>query len=172
LTVQPLAEKPILPPKRTYKVIKSDGDRSNFDLLKAVKLRFEHRLTYEQIAKVMAVPMRTVHLKLQRLHEVLPDPEQERAFQTVKVQLLGGLEQALIRSMLQPDKIEKASLNNAAYALKQVNEIRRLESGQSTQNIGVLGKLIVEAEKTLLAAKPAKDAAETPQDEECQEVAS
>ena len=34
-----------------------------------------------------------------------------------------------------PDKLEKASLNNTAYALSQVHGALRLEQGQSTSNI-------------------------------------
>jgi len=47
-----------------------------------------------------------------------------------------------------PAKRAKASLNNTAYAARQIVDIRRLETGQSTENIALLGRL--EASQSLI----------------------
>ncbi len=44
--------------------------------------------------------------------------------------------------MLEDDKLEKASGNNLGYMFTQVHQARRLEFGQSTQNISL--RVIIE----------------------------
>ena len=52
-------------------------------------------------------------------------------------------------SLADEDAIQKASLRDRAVTLGIITDKRRLEAGQSTSNISVLGKLIVQAEERL-----------------------
>lgn len=55
-------------------------------------------------------------------------------FKTVKADILDAALLMLLKSMMDQDKIEKASVNNLAYAAQQVFSMSRLERGQSTSN--------------------------------------
>jgi len=51
------------------------------------------------------------------------------------------------------EKLKKASINNVAYAFQNIHNAKRLESGQSTSNIGIsieakLAKALDKAHKT------------------------
>ena len=43
----------------------------------------------------------------------------------------------VLGKLMEEGKLKSASLNNVAYAFQQVMNARRLESGQSTSNIGI-----------------------------------
>jgi hypothetical protein len=58
-----------------------------------------------------------------------------------------------LRSLLDEEAIEKASLNNRAFAFSQLFNAHRLATHQSTENVGILGKLILTAEDNLGASK-------------------
>ena len=52
-------------------------------------------------------------------------------------ELLSAAEFELLRKLVDAGKIEKASLNNMAYAFSQIHTARRLEDGKTTSNVGV-----------------------------------
>jgi hypothetical protein len=51
--------------------------------------------------------------------------------------------------LLDPAKLEKASLNNVAFAFTQVYQAHRLCTGGSTQNLSVLSRIVEKANATL-----------------------
>lgn len=124
----------------SFPVLRTRGH--GFDLIKAWKLRVLNKLTYSEISEQLQVPETTVYNALQRIQSLIPNPEEREAFSSVKPQLLDGVEQQLVASLVEPDRLAKASLNNVAYALTQVHTIRRLEEGKSTENVGLLSKII------------------------------
>ena len=129
--------------------IPETGTRQPVDLLKAYKLRVQHNLTYQQIADATGQPKSSIHRSLTELCDLIADPERLKHYEEVRPQLFGAVEERLMASLVDGEKIEKASLNNVAYAFKQIHEARRLETGQSTNNISVLGKLLLKAEEGL-----------------------
>jgi len=87
----------------------------------------------------------------------------------MKVPLLKATLARTLNGLNDPDKMEKASLNNVAYALTQVHTALRLEEGKSTANVSYADAL-----RELKAAKmelknlnennpPAAAGAEVPQ---------
>ncbi|TKB64003.1 MAG: hypothetical protein E8D47_12195 [Nitrospira sp.] len=133
-----------------------DRPRRKIDLVQAYKLRVVNRLSFAEIAKALGVPKSSVHAALQRLHKFIPDPEVVHAYQEVRPTLLTAVEERLIASLTDEDTIQKASLNNRAYAFQQVFNARRLESGQSTSNLSVLSKMLSETVQNLYK-KPAEE---------------
>src|SRR5688500_10418197 len=119
------------------------------DLAQAWKLRVINKLSFGEIAKQMRCSKSTVHAKLQRLNEILPDPEVVSAYEGVEAQLLTAGKARLLRSLLDENAIEKSRLNNRAYAFTQLFNAHRLATNQSTENMGILGKIILEAEEGL-----------------------
>jgi hypothetical protein len=126
--------------------------RHPVDLLKAYKLRVQHKLTYQQIADAIGQPKSSIHQALQELCGLIDDPERLVIYEDARPAIMTLLEERLIGSLADPEAITKASLNNRAYAFKQIHEARRLETGQSTANVSILGKLIAAAEEKLGAS--------------------
>ena len=140
--------------------------RQPVDLLKAYKLRVQHNLTYQQIADATGQPKSSIHRALTDLCDLIADPQRLKHYEDARPQLFGVVEERLMQSLVDEEKIAKASLNNVAYAFKQIHEARRLETGQSTNNISVLGKFLLQAEERLGAAPASKQSVQAPAQEE------
>jgi hypothetical protein len=133
-----------------------DRPHKKLDLVAAYKLRVVNRLSFAEIAKALGVPKITVHAALSRLNKLVPDPEAVRAYEEVEATIMTSAKERLLASCLDPDVIAKASLNNRAYAFSQVAHHERLIKGQSTSNIGILARLIVQADQGLFEKKPSE----------------
>ena len=128
--------------------------RQKIDTGKALKLRLQG-FTLDDIGKTFGVTRSAVHQTLQKFEPFLnlAEPGLLQAYSDNRADLFNAVEAHLTASLLDKDAMAKASLNNRAYAFKQIHEARRLESGQSTANVSVLGKLILQAESQLGAGK-------------------
>jgi hypothetical protein len=125
------------------------------DVAKALKLRVQGN-TYEEIAAVLGVTAQGVYQALDKFESFLTDAGQPgllQAFQDSRGELLNAMEMRLMRSLVDEDAISKASLNNRAYAFEKIHQARRLQEGKSTENVSVLGKLILSAEDNLGESK-------------------
>ena len=122
----------------------------DIDPLEVYKLRQQHQLSFRQIADITGNTPGGVHKSYQQLLDTLGTRHDIDAYSNARAQLLGAVEHRLVASIVDPDKLEKASLNNVAYALTQVHTMRRLEQGQSTNNIAVLSQVISSAKHRLV----------------------
>ena len=102
------------------------------NLKEAVKLKLNHNLTCEQIAKLQGCSKSAVHKQLQSL---LPTQTTE-LYQKNKADILSEAQLKVILNM-DPERLKSASLNNLAYTFQNLFNCERLERGQSTQNIDV-----------------------------------
>lgn len=105
------------------------------DLPEAIKLRYKHNMSYQQIADRFNVTKQAVHQRLSQITELLPNSEVIEAYRANKSLILEGLEQVLVSKMLDPDKLKDASLNNIGYTFQQVATQNRLEKGLATERI-------------------------------------
>jgi hypothetical protein len=121
----------------------------NFDVLKAYRLRVLNHLSYQEISDQLGAPKSSVYKALAQLVALTHDHERMEQYEEIRPALLSAAEERLIASLVDEETIEKASLNNRAYAFQQLHNARRLEQGKSTGNISVLSKLIVAAEEQL-----------------------
>lgn len=78
---------------------------------------------------------RAVNDVIEYFKPIFQEIEQVPRYRQVKSELLDAAELKMLKSLLSEDKIEKASLNNVAYAFQQVFQAGRLQRGQSTANI-------------------------------------
>ena len=140
---------PRTPPQLDEPGREIERPRKKIDLVAAYKLRVVNRLSYAEIAKALSVPKSTIHAALHRLNDLIPDPDAVAAFEAVEASILTSAKARLLRSVLDEECIAKASLNNRAYAFSQVANHERLIRGQSTSNIGLLSRLVVEARRDL-----------------------
>jgi hypothetical protein len=121
------------------------------DVAKALKLRTQGN-TYEEIGSILGVSKNAVHKAIHNFEAFLQEAGQPgvlQAFQDNRGQLLSAIEMRMLRSLVDEEAISKASLNNRAYAFEKIHAARRLEEGKSTENVSVLGKLILSAEDNL-----------------------
>ena len=125
----------------------------------ALKLRLQN-WTYHQIAKKFDVCYSAVVDALKPFADLVPDPAARIAYQANKAEVLEAVQLRLIASLIDSDKIAKASLNNTAYAASKIDEMLRLERGQSTKNINVLTALIDGMHKQLFVSKTASEEVE------------
>lgn len=134
---------------------KTVGRERKIDVAKALKLRLQGN-TLLEIATLFGVSESAVSQALRKFEAFIKDIDSGTitAFSEQRSQLLTAVEMEMLRSMLQPEAMEKASLNNRAYAFTQIHTARRLEEGKSTENLGILGKLIISSEDEL--GKPSK----------------
>jgi hypothetical protein len=119
------------------------------DVAKALRLRLEHGLSYEEIGVHLCPtnPFKKQSIKdaLERFGELVKEPGLVRAYCDSRATTLGALELQLMQSLADPKAIRKASLNNRAYAFQQIHTARRLEEGKSTENVSVLAKVMGQA---------------------------
>lgn len=87
-----------------------------------------------KIARAIGVKQSTITEALKRFAPIFKNLEKLDDYRRVRSNLLESAELMCLESVMNEEKHEKASLNNAAYALSQVNGIRRLEQGLSTSN--------------------------------------
>lgn len=126
-----------------------DRPRKQIDLVAAYKLRVQNRLSYAEIAKALNVPKSTVHAALHRLNDLIPDPNAVAAFEAVEATILTSAKARLLASCLDEDSIQKASLNNRAFAFTQIANQERLIKGQSTSNIGLFSRIVQQVDAQL-----------------------
>lgn len=111
--------------------------QQKLDVPGALKLRLVNNHTYKEIGDYYGVKPKTVSAALRKLLKEIDDPALNAAYRDGKVEVLTGMERVIASDLMDPAKRKKASLNNAAYALKVVHEIGRLERGESTSNVSV-----------------------------------
>jgi len=93
-------------------------------------------MSHAEIAATYGISRQAIDQQVQGIWRLL-DPENLEAYRTQRVAVLEGLEAEILSSMCKNDKLEKASGNNLAYMLTQVHQARRLEAGESTQNVAL-----------------------------------
>ena len=113
----------------------------HLDLQKIVNYRLKNKLSYRQIGAVMGVSKDTIKDRLRPLKRLLSDPAAVDTYRENRADMMDAIESRLATQILDDDKLKAASVNNIAYAMAQLNNIGRLERGQSTANVAVVAGL-------------------------------
>ncbi|HAM58413.1 MAG TPA: hypothetical protein DCQ64_24560 [Candidatus Rokubacteria bacterium] len=92
--------------------------------------------TLPEIAQRLGVSVQAVSKRLRGIWQRI-DAQQDKAFQEYRPQILRAAQRAMLVDIFNPEKRAKASTGNAAYALRQLHDIERLETGQSTANVAL-----------------------------------
>ena len=124
--------------------LKSDGtidkrhkNGNKIDLVKLIELRDVKRLSWGQIGKLLDYTAPYCHKAYHEFKKLLPNAVNLNTYRENRVAILDSVEMELIKDLSDEDKRKKASLNNTAYAMGQISQLRRLEDGKTTSNIGV-----------------------------------
>lgn len=106
---------------------------------------------YSEIATRMKVTESSVAQALFKYQHLLNGLQhgELNAYRKNRTELFTITERELMGSLLDPDKIAKASLNNVAYAFQQVHTARRLEEGKSTENKSIITAMLDDAHNSL-----------------------
>ena len=111
-------------------------ERPSLDVTKALKLRINNHLSYDEIGKLCGGYSRqAVHQALKPFLGMIADPEARQAYKESKADVLEGAQLQVITNLVDNERLKKASVNNLAYAAQSLDNMIRLERGQSTANI-------------------------------------
>jgi hypothetical protein len=108
------------------------------DVGRAYQMRYAQGMTFAEIGKLFDCSPSTVHERLTTFEAILPDPHATKLYEEHRPNLLTAVEHQLVCDMADPERRAKASLNNTAYALTQVSNLRRLEQGKATSHVAIL----------------------------------
>lgn len=117
------------------------------------KRKFDHGLAlelacqgwrYADIAVRCKVTESSVKQALSKYQHILNDlqPGALEAYRAKRSDLMTAVERELMCSLVDPDRLAKASLNNVAYSFQQVHTARRLEEGKSTENKSIISAML------------------------------
>ena len=125
----------------TAKKLKSNDHPGQLDklidkntLTEIFKLRFKNKLTFKEIGKIYNVSPQAIHQRIKSLIKLLNNPDLDQAYADNRVDLLNSAERILLSTLIESDKLKAASLNNVAYSLRQIHDMRRINADLSTGN--------------------------------------
>ena len=116
------------------------------DMSTAVRLRIEGK-TYQEIGEQFGITRQAVQKRIAKVYDRL-DPQSIDAYNKHEDSLLTMAKELMVQHAVQPDTIQKASLNNVAYAFTQFNSAQRLLRGEATSNVSIQG-IVAHHAKTL-----------------------
>ena len=105
----------------------------NFNLAKAIQLRYKNGLSLQEIADYFDIPKTTLDCRLNAVLRFLPDAEEVEMYRQNKAALLDALEWKVYVNMSDEQKLKDASFNNLAYGFQNICTQNRLEKGLATQ---------------------------------------
>ena len=109
-----------------------DKRRKAIDLKEVFDLHFKHGLNPRQIARQLSAPVSTIYKAVKDFTSIMKNSAAAMSYEVNKSSILNVIEYELVKDLMSKSKRSKASLNNIAYTVKQINEINRLEKGQPT----------------------------------------
>jgi predicted transcriptional regulator len=130
----------VLPAKQRNKGGRPKGRKNSREVIQVKKtakvLELRARgLSQSEIAGAVGLSETRVKQLVQQFKPVFSELENIEAYQSVRKDLLSATELVLLKSLNDPEKLSKASANGIAYSFSQIFQARRLETGQSTQNV-------------------------------------
>jgi len=134
-----------------------DKPQGQLNIRKALALRLENKLSYGKIAAILEAPKSTVHKALQPFLSLINNPPAIDAYIGHRAALLNSAEFKILRALVNDKVIKKASLNNLAYSYDKVTHARRLEEGESTENVAVITAAIQDLQANLRADPGLRD---------------
>jgi len=131
-----------------------DDTLDKINLVEALQLRFVNRLTYKQIADKYGVTPQAVEQRISRFKEKFGESEEIQQYTSNRDGILTVVEREILSRIVDPSKLEKATINNLAYAFQQIFNARRLEEGKSTANLHGIYGLVLQLDRDERKAIP------------------
>jgi predicted DNA-binding protein YlxM (UPF0122 family) len=124
-----------------------DESVDRINLVEALQLRFVNKLTYRQIADKYGVSPQAIEQRISRFKEKFGDSQEMQSYTSNRDGILTVVERELLSRIVDPSKLEKATVNNLAYAFQQIFNARRLEEGKSTANLQGIYDLVLQLDR-------------------------
>lgn len=124
------------PPAKGTKTV--TGFKGTVDIKRALSLRVNNNLSYQEIANILNIKRPTLYKALRPFADLVKNPETIDAYVSQRPALLNAVEMELVLNLVDKEKLKKATLGNIAYAHDKISTARRLEEGKSTANIAHL----------------------------------
>ena len=129
------AKKKLSPAKEIFVGLNRKGNNQIVDVSKALKMFFTQGMTKTDIAKFFGVTIQTICHHLKPFENMMVNGDGLTAYQENRALIKDNVEFILLSDLADVNKRGAATLNNVAYAYRQVHETRRLDEGQSTANV-------------------------------------
>lgn len=139
------------------------------DIAKALTLRLERGLTYQQIATLQGVTDSAIHAALKPLLKLLEHPTAVEGYRGKEASLLDGARMRVLSHMMDDEKLAKCPPNHLAYTHRQLFDEARLLRDQSTSNVGVRANVVLRAHEQRRASLPQTSADESAQNDQTSE---
>jgi hypothetical protein len=114
--------------------------KRKIDVGLALKLRLHNGLSYDQIGTYFGATKQAVSRALAKFTNLLAEDVDLKGYEQCRADLLTAAEMTLLNEVIDPAKLQKASVNNLAFALGKVFDMNRITQGKST-SIVVYGDL-------------------------------
>lgn len=124
---------------------KRGGSEPTIDFKKVFKWYFFEGVAPGDIAKRQNVTPGAISHALRPYKELLINKDLVKNHEHNRQNKLTIIESLLTQNLINPEKLKDASLNNIAYAFRQVFDAGRLERGQSTANLSLFHHIIESA---------------------------
>jgi hypothetical protein len=113
--------------------------KSKIDFKKAFKMRYLNGLTYQDIADKFHVTSGAVQQLLKPIKNIIDKADLYPVYKSNANELQEIAESLLLQEMLSKEKLQKASVNNLAYAYDKMIQARK---GQTTGNVAITVELV------------------------------
>ena len=122
---------------QTLTKAEKDKRADKINIAEALKLRYENRLTYQEIADRYGVSKQTIHQRLSTFIDKLNDVADKDSFDKIEGRITRSVKWKYYNHLLDDATVKASSANNAAYVIQGVNSVQRLNEGQSTENLSI-----------------------------------
>lgn len=130
--------------KKKVAILKSEMTRPKIDITKRIISLKKKGVAHAEIARSLGCSRSTVINTLKEFAAVFDELPNVKTYQEHKADLLSAAELKVLKSLVQGDKLAKATLNQSAYALQVLHNAGRLERGQATNITASYSKVITE----------------------------
>lgn len=103
------------------------------DVSKAIELHIVTGLSYAAIGRIFGVSKQAVRTAIVKFKKILKPQTEIDTYVKHKEGILNSTEMEMILDINCPEKRQKSTVGNAAYALMQVNKVKQLHTNQPTE---------------------------------------
>jgi predicted transcriptional regulator len=119
-------------------VEKTTSNYGKIDLDHLLKLKFQKGYDEADCARILGVSPQAVNQRLTRFKNLICEKDEIEAWNNNKKDFYTNAEIVLLNELVDSTKLEKATVNNLAYAARQVHDMRQIHEGKVTENIGYM----------------------------------
>ena len=119
------------------KIDKRTKNGKKLDIAQVIQLKDTNGLSFSKIGKMLDYSPGYIHKAYNEFKNILPSPEILDTYVQNKDRVFQGVEQKIVANIADEERLSKANVQQLGNVLKNVSNLRRLEAGQTTQNIGV-----------------------------------